>query len=84
MITRETEISIFDSIFKVRDGVSVTGNVSCAFVRFLERRNKQNDLRYDDSSFNCEGNGKAGDAGDQWFVSPDSIAVLSKAPLLKA
>ncbi len=77
MTMRGTEISIFASIFIVRDWVSVTGYVPCAFVRFLERRNKQNDLRYDDRSFNCEGSGEAGDAGDQWFVSPDSSAVLS-------
>lgn len=76
MTVRETEISIFDSLIKVRDWISVTGKVSFALVPFLERRDKPNDLRYDDRSFNCEDSGKSGDVGDQQFVSPDSIPVL--------
>jgi hypothetical protein len=76
MTVKAAENSILDSIFMVRDRVSVTGNWPFTFVLFLERRDNQNGLRYDDCSVDCEGSGKAGDVGDQWFVSPDSIPLL--------
>ncbi len=77
MTVRPAEISLFDSISKVRDEVSVMGNGRFAGVRFLERRDNQNGLRYDDRSVNCKGSSEAGDVGNQRVVSPDSTSVLT-------
>jgi hypothetical protein len=76
MTVRIAEISMFDSLTKVGDLISAILHWSFAFVLFLERRDKHNDLRYDDCSFDCEGGGETGDVGDQRFVSPDSIPLL--------
>jgi hypothetical protein len=78
MTVRKPEVVILDSMMKVRNWISVIRNVPFAFVLFLERRDKQNDLRYDDRSFDCEGSGEACDVGDQRFVSPDPTAVLMR------